>query len=370
MMYVLEGFLHAYEITGERAWLEAVLRGAEPLKEVNLEREITLFTYYDSDLKPVTNEKNMTGLSQWADLCLRLNKITGDAGFIECASNSLFYVKSKQLRSRGPLRGAIPGSVPFWGAYMKLAFPNWNLKFFADALVRWERMELSEADQQELFVRRSFHIYADKVGWTEWSRRLSPFDEQMLLYVDRIFERYMKRSDVSPVVLDLGCGAGRCLDWLQDRRQEWTVIGVDPIEAERRDRSVFVGTANKIPLEGDSVDCIYAYIAFQHVGNIESALREVWRVLKKGGIFVVFDRNALSISGLLKFWHQANGRWIYSWDSPFRERWYSVRKWRTLFRKTGYRLLAARTFTARGGASFRKLLPINRFLLLVASKYP
>lgn len=368
VIYVLEGFLHAYEMTGERAWLEAVVRGADPLKKVNLEREITLFTYYDADLKPVTSEKNLAGLSQWADLCLRLYKITGDASYFECASNALFYVKSKQLQVDGPLRGAIPGSVPFWGAYMRLAFPNWNLKFFADALLRWERTALGEADQQEMFVKRSHHIYGDKAGWTEWERRLSDFDKRMLRYIDRIIACNVKQRDRPPVVLDLGCGAGRCLDWLQERHRDWKFIGVDPIETSRPGHTLLVGTASHIPLEDDSVDGIYAYIAMQHVGNIDSALREGWRVLKKGGVFVIFDRNPLSFRGLLKFWHQANGRWIYSWDSPFRERWYTLGRWRSLLRKTGYRILAARTFTARGGRGLRSLLPINRFVLLAARK--
>jgi SAM-dependent methyltransferase len=229
-------------------------------------------------------------------------------------------------------------------------------------------MELSEADQQELFIKCSFRIYGDKTGWTESGSGLSHFDERMLLYIDRIIERHVKRADRSPVVLDLGCGTGRCLHWLQQRHQNWTFIGVDPVDTATLGRSVLVGTANKIPLGDDSVDCIYAYIALQHVANIENALREGWRVLRKGGIFVIFDRNPLSIRGLLKFWHQANGRWIYAWDAPFREHWYSARKWRSLFRKTGYRIQAARTFTARGGGGFRMLLPINRFVLLAASK--
>jgi SAM-dependent methyltransferase len=192
----------------------------------------------------------------------------------------------------------------------------------------------------------------------------------MLLYIDRIIACNVKQRDQPPIIVDLGCGAGRCLVWLQERHQDWTLIGVDPIEAARPGNTILVGTANKIPLEEDSVDCIYAYIALQHVAKIESALREGWRVLKNGGVFIIFDQNPASIRGLLKLWHQANGRWMYGWDAPFRESWHSVGTWRLLFRKAGYSILAARSFTAWGGRSLRGVMPINRFVLLAATKAP
>ena len=107
MIYVLEGFLHAHAVLGDQRWLTVALRGAEALKKANLEREIILLSYYDADLRPRTHEKCLTGLSQWAGVCLRLFELTGDEGYRECASNSLFYVKSKQIQSRGNLRGAI-----------------------------------------------------------------------------------------------------------------------------------------------------------------------------------------------------------------------------------------------------------------------
>ena len=33
------------------------------------------------------------------------------------------------------IRGALGGSYPIWGDYMTYAFPNWAVKFFADALM-------------------------------------------------------------------------------------------------------------------------------------------------------------------------------------------------------------------------------------------
>jgi ubiquinone/menaquinone biosynthesis C-methylase UbiE len=364
IIYVLEGFLHAYEVTGDRRWLDVVLKGAEPLKQANLTREIVLVSYYDADLKPASREKCITGLSQWANLALRLYELTGDEGYLTCASNSLFYLKSKQIKADPVIGGALPGSVPFWGDYLKLAFPNWNLKFFGDALLRWTRMGLDTSLQQERFVMSCHAQNAAKVGWTDVEDHLSAFDEFTLQQIEPL----IAGLGGTPTVLDLGCGAGRCLDWFAARHPAWRLVGVDPIDPERPDRDIQVGTANRIPLGDASVEAVYATIALQHVGDIDGALAEIGRVLKPGGLLAVFDRNPVSVRGLLKPWHEIKGRWIYSWDAPFRERWYTAGHWRGLMRKAGFRTAKVKGYTDNGGRGWRGRLPINRFLLIAARK--
>jgi hypothetical protein len=43
---------------------------------------------------------------------------------------------SQRLSGPRSLRGAVPGSLPLWGRYMWLRYPNWAAKFQADALGR------------------------------------------------------------------------------------------------------------------------------------------------------------------------------------------------------------------------------------------
>ncbi len=155
MIYVLEGFLHAWRVTGERRWLDCAREGAEPLKRVNLERDHLLYSYYDAELRPRSRQRCITGLSQWAGVALALHAETGDADYLECASISLFFVMRNQLKVRGHLRGALPGSSPLWGDYLKWAFPNWNLKFFADALLRFEGAGVTPDEQRDMFDRRA-----------------------------------------------------------------------------------------------------------------------------------------------------------------------------------------------------------------------
>jgi hypothetical protein len=35
----------------------------------------------------------------------------------------------------GGLRGAVAGSAPLWGDYMRMRYPNWAAKYHCDALM-------------------------------------------------------------------------------------------------------------------------------------------------------------------------------------------------------------------------------------------
>lgn len=368
IVYVLEGFLHAYRVLGDLKYLDAAKSGAEGLKRVNLNRDITLYTFYNADLTSLTREKCLTGLSQWAGVCLTLFELTGDDSYRECASNTLFYVKSKQIQTVGQLQGGLPGSVPIWGKYLGFSFPGWNLKFFADALLHWKALGLGDGRQQEEFVARSHAIHADAVGWTAQAEAVDELDIDVLDYIERVFSASATSQHQRPAFLDLGCGEGRFLTLLQQRRPDWVVEGVDPQPPRNSQLAISHGTAVSIPRPDGSLDGVYATIALQHVDDIEASLAEVLRVLRPGGAFVVFDRNPISLRGFLKPWHEIRGRWLYSWDSPFRERWYTLGRWKALFRRAGFQRVNGRAITHASGAGLRGKLPVNRFVLVAGHK--
>lgn len=64
----------------------------------------------------VGNHTRETALSRWADFALKEAMIYQNKG---TCSNTY---------------GAIPGSVPIWGPYMRWRYPNWGAKFLLDAL--------------------------------------------------------------------------------------------------------------------------------------------------------------------------------------------------------------------------------------------
>lgn len=98
-------------------------------------------------------------------------------------------------------------------------------------------------------------------------------------------------------VLDVGCGTGRLLR--QARAYYWPdaqLIGVDPapgmIETAQRltpDAIFLSGTAEALPLEDSSVDLALSTISFHHWHDQAAGIREIARVLRPGGCFLLVD---------------------------------------------------------------------------------
>ena len=84
----------------------------------------------------------LAGNAQLAILWLKVYDQSDDPRFLNAALKMLDQVKQTQdLRAANPgIRGGVAGSHPVWGAYLRLAYPNWAAKFFADALMLQEAL--------------------------------------------------------------------------------------------------------------------------------------------------------------------------------------------------------------------------------------
>src|SRR2546430_12288601 len=111
--------------------------------------------------------------------------------------------------------------------------------------------------------------------------------------------------DLSPLlqgkaVLDLGCfTGGRGVAWFERYKLKF-LTGIDVkqvfIDAAKQFATLKkisadyrVAQGEELPFEDNSLDAILSYDVFEHVQNVQYALGECHRVLKKGGrLFVVF----------------------------------------------------------------------------------
>lgn len=133
IVYVIEGLLAAHELTGAPEYLEAAERSARGLARAA--GGALPVGYYARDWCAVSGEYCVTGLAQWAGVCRRLLRATGDTGYGEEADRALRFLGNIQIRAPGPLRGALPNVVPWHGSYGKFGAFNWNVKFYLDALL-------------------------------------------------------------------------------------------------------------------------------------------------------------------------------------------------------------------------------------------
>ena len=97
-------------------------------------------------------------------------------------------------------------------------------------------------------------------------------------------------------LLDIGCGTGYFIDMFSEQRNA-NYIGLDLSEEMikvSKDKKIenakfIVGYADKLPFEDNCFDVVTCIQSFHHYPDSKKAMDEAYRVLKKGGIYILSD---------------------------------------------------------------------------------
>lgn len=132
--YTLEGFWESARLLKRSDILEKTKQATKKMIEVRTANGKTAGSY-DDNLKGNYSFICVTGNAQLSLTCNRINEYTPDTFFKQAAYDYLNEIlKFHYLKRHPELYGAVPGSAPLWGDYMRLRYPNWAAKFFLDAL--------------------------------------------------------------------------------------------------------------------------------------------------------------------------------------------------------------------------------------------
>lgn len=119
------------------------------------------------------------------------------------------------------------------------------------------------------------------------AHKLGAYEER----VDRYFNVFKQYISSSGVALDLGCGPGTFSRLLAKDGHFVIALDIDcevlkQIPTESNIARICADAQN-LPLRNNSIDYALSISLIEHLPNPEEHLLEVYRVLKKGGLFVV-----------------------------------------------------------------------------------
>ena len=136
--YTIRGSIESARLLGDTSRYKVM--GAKALETLYLKSELNrgvLPGAFDNSWKASGSFVCLTGNAQTAICMLKIHEIKPDLRLLNAATKLLDYICSKQ-RLRHPfggIRGGVAGSSPLWGPYLRMRYPNWAAKFFADALM-------------------------------------------------------------------------------------------------------------------------------------------------------------------------------------------------------------------------------------------
>ena len=134
--YSLQGILEVGVLAGRRDFVDAAVRGVEPVL-ARMQPSGFLHGRFYEDWEPAGWSSCLTGSAQLAVVCYRLHQVTGSAAYRTAADRIVDYLKPLQaIRTADPgVNGALGGSFPLLGSYMTAGYPNWATKYLLDALM-------------------------------------------------------------------------------------------------------------------------------------------------------------------------------------------------------------------------------------------
>ena len=110
-------------------------------------------------------------------------------------------------------------------------------------------------------------------------------------------------------ILDIGAGSGQFL--YEMKKLGMNVYGIEPGEFDKRESlNIFHGDLNKAGYSSNFFDVVSMNHVLEHINNPKETLREVYRILKKGGNFILAVPNTNSFAS-----HLFGKEW-YQWDVP------------------------------------------------------
>ena len=122
--------------------------------------------------------------------------------------------------------------------------------------------------------------------------------------LDEVEAGIAQEYTVDKSVLEVGCGTGLIMKRLQSKVS--SIHGIDISEgmlslAKAKGLKVGLCSVTSLPYKDNSFDVVYSYKVLAHIKDIKTAMKEIARVTKPGGIVITEFYNTFSFRGFRWF---------------------------------------------------------------------
>ena len=241
------------------------------------------------------------------------------------------------------------------------------------------------------------HKAAEQRSFEEGLERL----EDSVCYAKTLIARLNRVKTLEPAsnILDIGSGQGRLL--ISFTKLGFKAVGLEPWEdahlvanqlAEHENVKIaqHKGAAEDIPLPSEEFDVVVATSVIEHVLDVKAVFKEVYRVLRPGGLFWFSASSSLCprqgeiglfpcfgwYPNRLKLrimqWAKENKPHLIGYTQTPAINWFTPRKARAMLHKTGFREVYDRwdmRLASEGGWKYRMALgfiKLNKMTKLLA----
>lgn len=171
---------------------------------------------------------------------------------------------------------------------------DWRAESAIQAATNLNRSAVTMSISESQATKQEENPFEDPQIAGEWINSVE--NERGLFRDTKLYPALEKwAKDTAPKILvDIGSGQGVCADHVQLGTTRY--IGVEPSlalveRAKRRyakaDREFVVGNAYKLPVADESADAALSVNVWFHLGDLNTASRELARILQRGGNFLV-----------------------------------------------------------------------------------
>lgn len=140
-------------------------------------------------------------------------------------------------------------------------------------------------------------LYKDKLAkeWIDWVESENP-EGSREKEIYPLIRKWVEINNAR-IIVDIGCGQGICSSFVSSKID---YIGIDLskelIKRARKlyksaNRQFLVGSAYDIPLGNNFSDSVISIWVWSHLANLEKAAKEIYRILKSGGKFLLITAN-------------------------------------------------------------------------------